>query len=212
MNSENSKVQYDIYSIINLVNNKIYIGQSKQGYRRRFIQHLCPHSSCPLLNKAIQKYGKGNFECELLDIAYDQETANLKEKMWIKLLKTYEIENGYNLSMGGQIGSFNKETLKKMSDSKIGNKNSFYGKKHSEVAKEKMRKWKKANYQLGKHPQAKPIMCVETGKEYDCVMSASIETGINKTHIAESAHNADKEKGRKKAGGYHWIWILKKKK
>lgn len=203
--------QYDIYSIINLINGKIYIGQSKQGYRRRFIQHLCPHSSCPLLNKAIQKYGKDNFECELLDIAYDQETANLKEKMWIKLLKTYEFEHGYNLSMGGQIGNFNKETLKKMSESKIGEKNSFYGKKHSELSKEKMSEWKKSHYKLGNHPKAKPIMCVETGKIYNCVMSASIETGINKTHIAEVANNVSNKKGRKKAGGYHWIWIRKNK-
>lgn len=199
----------DIYCIYNKVNNKRYVGQTKQGYRKRFVQHLCASSGCPLLKKAVKKYGKFNFESELLDIAYDQETANLKEKMWIKLLKTYDFENGYNLSMGGKIGSFNKETLQKMSESHKGIKNHFYGKTHSEQAKQKMSEYKKDKYKLGNHPKAKPIMCIETQIKYDCVMRASIETGINKTHIAESANNINKEKGRKKAGGYHWIWIEK---
>lgn len=203
--------QYDIYSIVNLVNNKRYIGQTKQGYRKRFIQHLCPKDASPLLNKSIKKYGKQNFECELLDIAYDQETANLKERMWIKLLKTYQVENGYNLSMGGQFGSFNKETLQKMSDSHKGSKNHFFGKHHSEEAKQKMSEHKKGLYKLGNHPQAKPIMCVETGVCYDCAASAGLETGINRMHIAECARNANREKGRRIAGGYHWVWIEKNK-
>ena len=29
---------YEIYGIVNLINRKIYIGQTKQGYRKRFIQ------------------------------------------------------------------------------------------------------------------------------------------------------------------------------
>lgn len=203
--------QYDIYSIINLINGKIYIGQTCQGYRRRFQQHLCPSDASPLLRNAIKKYGRNNFECELLDIAYSPELANIKEIMWIALLKTYLKENGYNLSYGGSIGHFNKETLQKMSEAKKGSKNSFYGKKHKDSSKQKMSIWKKEHYKLGGHPQAKPIMCVETGKNYDCVISASIDTGINKTHIAEVANNVGNKKGRKKAGGYHWIWIRKNK-
>lgn len=79
-----NKYPYELYGIINKVNNKIYIGQTKQGYRKRFIQHLCPKDGSPLLKKAIQKYGKDNFECELLDIAYSKEEINFKEKLWIK--------------------------------------------------------------------------------------------------------------------------------
>lgn len=203
--------QYEIYSIINLKNNKIYIGQTTQGYRKRFNQHKQKSSGCPLLKRAVSKYGKDNFECELIDIAYTQKLANIKEIMWIALLKTYISENGYNLSLGGAIGHFNKETLQKMSESHKGIKNSFYGKTHKQESREKMSKWKKEHYVLGKHPNAKPIMCVETGIIYDCIMRASLETGINKSHLAECAENLNKEKGRKKAGGYHWKWIEKKK-
>ena len=48
--------QYDIYSIINLKNGKIYIGQTTQGYRKRFKQHQQKTSGCPLLKKAMFKY------------------------------------------------------------------------------------------------------------------------------------------------------------
>lgn len=74
----NKNTIYHIYGIINKINNKIYIGQTKQGYRKRFLQHLCPNDGSPLLKRAIKKYGKENFECELIDIAYDKNIANEK--------------------------------------------------------------------------------------------------------------------------------------
>jgi predicted GIY-YIG superfamily endonuclease len=195
----------DIYGIVNRANNKIYIGQTKQGYLKRFTQHLCPKGGCPALKNAIKKYGRNNFSCELLDIAYTQEMANEKEKMWIFLLGTYKHENGYNLSMGGEIGCFNEETLVKMSNSKKGTKNSFYGKHHTETAKAKMSAWKKEyGGKRGGHPRAKKIMCVETGIIYPCIMDAAIKTGANRTHIGQVAN---KQFGRKKAGGFSWEWV-----
>lgn len=194
---------YEIYAIINNMNDKYYIGQTKQGYRRRFMQHKCPTDGSPLLKKAIQKYGSENFECELLDFAQTQEEANEKEKMWIKLLKTYKEENGYNLSMGGSIGHFNKETIKRMSEIKKGKLNNFYNKKHSEESKQKMSTWKKEHYILENHPGAKKIKCIELNKIFDCVKLAEIALGINSHHIGQVANN----KGRKTAGRYHWQWV-----
>ena len=54
----NSIKVYEIYGIYNNANGKIYIGQTRQGYRRRFTQHLCPTEHCPLLQKAVKKYGR----------------------------------------------------------------------------------------------------------------------------------------------------------
>ena len=45
---------YEIYGIVNLINRKIYIGQTKQGYRKRFIQHLCPTDGSPLFRNAVK--------------------------------------------------------------------------------------------------------------------------------------------------------------
>ena len=200
----NSIKVYEIYGIYNNANGKIYIGQTRQGYRRRFTQHLCPTEHCPLLQKAVKKYGRKSFSCELIDFAYSQEEANEKEKMWIAALGSYKRENGYNLSLGGSIGNFNKETLAKMSRSKMGEKNSFYGKHHTENAKARMSAWRKENGgKLGEHSRAKRIKCVELNKVFECVRLAEKETKVNAHHIGQVAN---KKYGRKTAGGYDWEW------
>jgi hypothetical protein len=127
--------------------------------------------------------------------------------MWIKCLGSYKRSNGYNLSMGGCIGTFNDETRAKMSESKKGENNSFFNKKHTDEAKQKMREWKKEHYQKGTHPRAKKVRCVETGKIYSCSVEASEETGISRIHIGNVAN---KKYGRKTAGGYHWEWVENK--
>lgn len=200
---DDNQVIYHIYGIYNRINSKIYIGQTKQGYRKRFKQHLCPKDKSPLLNNAIKKYGKDAFSCELLDVAFTRQSANEKEKMWIAALRTYKKDNGYNLSMGGVIGDFNKETLAKMSKAKRGEKNSFYRKHHTEDAKRRMSESKKGMYSKDKHPGAKAIRCIETGVIYTCVVEAQEKTGINAKHIGQVAN---KRNGRKTAGGYTWEW------
>lgn len=193
----------EIYGIYNLVNGKMYIGQTKQGYRKRFTQHKSPTDGSPLLRKAIAKYGRDNFTCELLDVAYNREDANAKEMAWIGALKTYKKENGYNLSMGGAFGNFNEDTLAKMSESHKGKNNHFYGKHHSEESRRRMSEAKKTMYTKGNHPRAKKVICVETGKVYDCIKSAELDTGACSRHIGQVANN---KYGRKTAGGYKWIW------
>ena len=66
-----------IYKITNKVNHKIYIGQSSQP-EERFKQHcysLTTYKS--LINKAINKYGKENFDFEIIGWFEDY---NEKEK------------------------------------------------------------------------------------------------------------------------------------
>ena len=193
--------EYQIYGIYNHTNGKMYIGQTKQGYLRRFAQHCCP-SENHLLHKAIKKYGKDNFSCELLDTADTRDIANEKEKMWIYVLKTFKQENGYNLSMGGEIGDFNAETLKKMSESKKGEKNSFFGKHHTDEAKKRMSEAKKKTYIRSGHPRSKRVKCVETGQIFECVLDAQDATGASSHHIGQVANGH----GRNKAGGYRWEW------
>lgn len=195
--------EYHIYGIVNKANGKIYIGQTKQGYRKRFIQHLCPKDKSPLLKKAIEKYGKENFECELIDIAYSREEANIKEKMWIKILKTYKAENGYNLSMGGVIGDFNEETKRKMSEAHKGDKNYFYGKHHTAKAKRKMSEKKKGNYTGSEHPRARKVICEETGEVFETIKQAAEKYNISHGHISQACK---KQYGRKKAGGFSWTY------
>lgn len=88
-----------IYMITNVINNKMYIGQTKNTLKYRFQQHCASTSYCKKLCKAIQKYGKENFTIKQIDLANSRKEANEKERYWIKFYKT-QIE-GYNLTEGG---------------------------------------------------------------------------------------------------------------
>ena len=85
-----------IYKTTNTINGKLYIGQHKTNFNRtgRYI------GSGTLLTKAIKKYGKANFTCEILCYADNIDTLNTLEIFWIKELNTLS-PNGYNLSPGG---------------------------------------------------------------------------------------------------------------
>lgn len=196
------ETKVEIYAVINLKNNKIYIGQTKQGYRKRFNQHLYSKNGNKALKKDIKRLGANNFECELIDIAYSRESANRKEKMWIELFK--KTDSVYNCNIQGSGIDFDKKTRMKMSDSKKGAKNSFYGKRHNIHSKNRMSVWKKENYQRGKHPRAKRIKCVELNKIYDCAVSAQDELGVDARKTRQVANG---EYGRKTSGGYHWEWV-----
>lgn len=92
-----------IYKIENLVNHKLYIGQSNDP-KRRFEEHcsICKESS--LIYLAILKYGKDNFEMTILEGPISN--YNEREKYWISYFHTYVkdplYKGGYNLTEGGE--------------------------------------------------------------------------------------------------------------
>lgn len=53
-----------------------------------------------LFHEAIRKYGIENFDYEILEECKISE-LNDKEKYWIKELKSYVLDGGYNLTKGG---------------------------------------------------------------------------------------------------------------
>ena len=96
-----------IYRTTNLINGKTYIGQHKRRSGRYF-------GSGFLLKRAIKKYGKENFKVEILyDNIQLKKTADSVEMFAIaKERKIGKAE--YNISKGGQGGSFlNNEDEKK---------------------------------------------------------------------------------------------------
>lgn len=85
----------EIYKIVNIINNKVYIGQSINSLNR-FKQH-CENKNS-LIGKAIQKYGKENFQLEILGRFEDY---NEKEKYYINFYRSLS-PYGYNLAKGGE--------------------------------------------------------------------------------------------------------------
>lgn len=74
MNS-NYEEKVCVYKITNKINQKVYIGQTN-NYKVRKIQHESGYSKSSSIDKAIQKYGKQNFEWEILKNNLDRKTAN----------------------------------------------------------------------------------------------------------------------------------------
>ena len=93
-----------IYCIENKTNNKKYIGLTTKCIKTRFKQHKYAAKNTKntkWLACAIRKYGDNNFEIYLLDTAYDIIELREKEIYYIKKFDTFN--NGYNMTIGGEI-------------------------------------------------------------------------------------------------------------
>ena len=97
-----------IYKITNLVNGKIYIGQTIQKIENRFQAHVqqaySKNKPKYYLHNAILKYGEDNFIIEQIDKAETVEELNQLEIMYIKFYKTNNPHYGYNMTKGGESG------------------------------------------------------------------------------------------------------------
>ena len=100
-----------IYKITNLINNKIYIGQSIDC-QRRWTEHKRSGHINPTFSKSIRdynvpihcamrKYGIENFQFEIIEECASSQ-LNDKEQYWIKYYQSNNKEKGYNMTAGGQ--------------------------------------------------------------------------------------------------------------
>ena len=88
-----------IYKTINLINGKIYIGQSKWNNSKYF-------GSGNQIIKAIKKYGIENFKKEIICECKTHKELDKMERYWIKKLNSQDRNIGYNLEDGGNNGSW----------------------------------------------------------------------------------------------------------
>lgn len=93
-----------IYKITNKINNKVYIGQSK-NIEQRWKEHI-RHSkdeynkNKPYIHRAINKYGKDNFTFEVIEECRFEDLDE-KERYYIAKYKSNEKDIGYNSTPGG---------------------------------------------------------------------------------------------------------------
>lgn len=94
-----------IYKIINNINKKVYIGQTKRTIEIRWKQHLREYKDKDYaLYKAMRKYGIENFTIEVIENCSEEE-LNEKEEFYIRKYNShinFEKSNGYNMTLGGQ--------------------------------------------------------------------------------------------------------------
>lgn len=94
-----------IYKTTNLIDNKIYIGQSIYDNKNYLGSGL--H-----ISRAINLYGKENFKKEILEYC-DHKILNDREVYWITVFNSTNLDIGYNIESGGNQNYIVSESTKK---------------------------------------------------------------------------------------------------
>ena len=186
-----------IYKAINKINGKVYIGQTTVDLKKRKSHHENTQVRY-YFHRAIKKHGKGNFNWQILEHCDSKEEMDEMEFHYI--MQYNSLNNGYNLTLGGEGSSGwhpSAETRQKISMSKkgkrVGQENSFYGKKHTEKTKRKMR-GKRASisgenhYLYGKHLSQKTknkIGVSSKGRNVGRKHTSSAIEKIRKAHLGK---------------------------
>lgn len=199
-----------VYKISNTINNKIYIGITKKTLKQRWSRHGFAKSSKNMaITYAILKYGKENFIAEEICSALNIESLKKLEIYFIEYYTNIGFEL-YNVKKGGNYNPQTaEETKKKLSEigkTLIGNKNPFYGKKHTEETKKILSEKCKNNRRYirtekhlkrisevhkGKHVSeetklkiSKPLICLNNGKIYKSARCAAKDLNVHYTLIS----------------------------
>lgn len=124
---------YKIYKYTNKINQKVYIGQTRQSIQHRAMGKGWGYKKCPHFFSAIKKYGWDNFECEILYENLSREDADRLEKEYILYFKNLNI--CYNIDNGGKSKGVRQISLKRrkqisnsMKGKNTGSKNGMYQK------------------------------------------------------------------------------------
>lgn len=150
------KSNWIIYAHKNKINNKVYIGQTKQVLNNRWRNGEGYKGSIIFYN-AIKKYGWDNFEHLILeDNLETREDADKREKYWIQVFNSRDRRYGYNEKEGGQ------------------------GYTSEEAREQSLKNWNNPSF---REKFTKKVICTNTQKIYPSIVEASEATGISKSSI-----------------------------
>jgi group I intron endonuclease len=92
-----------VYMAKNTINNKIYIGKTVVGLKKRISRHFYDASkgSNHIFHRAIIKYGRESFVFNVISLCRDDKEALEKEKELIVFYNS-KIPVGYNMTDGGE--------------------------------------------------------------------------------------------------------------
>lgn len=210
---------YTLYTITNLINNKIYIGISV-NYKQRMNTHFGYLNRNEHKNKYLQaeynKYGKENFVHDIVCIYENKYDASIAERYYTDSIFVLNKSICYNIISGGLEVSDRarevyletlindpmallklKERLSKINKGRVWSdeykenmKQATKGKIVSEETKNKMRK-----AQLGsKGSGAKPVIDISTGKVYGCLKDAVPDFGFKYCALQSMVNGRNKNK------------------
>lgn len=216
---------YTVYMHVNKINNKKYIGITRQKPQERWGNNGINYKESPRFYASIQKYGWNNFQHIILFEGLSKEQACEKEIELIKKYKTQIKEFGYNIQEGGSCPEMPQEVREKISKALMGNKNG-QGHPCSEEKKKKISEAQKGRSFTEEHkqklsqaaknrhvpcseekkqklrqsyPNKKPVYCIENDTIYSSVQECARELSLFATAICKVCKNK-----MKTTGGLHF--------
>lgn len=204
-----------IYMILNTVNNKVYIGQSRH-LKERFSRHRRDLEAKTHHNEELQrdynKYGAESFDFIVLQECEENELYEL-EQYYIFCLDSSDPLFGYNLTYGGERDIRTERSRKKCTGGHykrtpehiallrtlaVGRTPWNKGMKTNEETRKKQSLAK-----IGKPAHnRKKVLCIDTGELFESSVNAGKAHGVEPTNIRKCCRRE-----RPFAGGMMWKYI-----
>ena len=211
ININNLPKKPSIYKLINKINGKIYIGKTF-NLKKRIKDHSYAVNK-KYLCSAIKKYGWNNFEVEILNEFEYLDNIELLalECAYIEYFNSTNQNIGYNRCLFSNDKSFLPvlaSTRQKMSNSKLGIKNKFFGKRHSQETIKKLRE-----KQLGIVTYTRQVKQINKHtnniiKVWDSIKEAGKFLCISDTNIVSMcSKNPNRKYPIKSVGGFKWEYV-----
>lgn len=199
-------------------NEKKYIGITSQIPSHRWGKNGSGYAQQEMVWRAISKYGWENIEHWIITVVDTLEEAGNVEEKLIKEYQTNTRKYGYNVEGGGRCSKgyhLSESTKKKMSESRMGEKNWIFGKHIPEETRKKLSEAHKgkvdveavragAKKRMGSNAyNARSVIMMDIDgneiKRYSAIADASRETGTRTQDIYNCCN------GRQKTThGYRW--------
>lgn len=186
-----------LYKVSNLVNGKVYIGQTRQKLHKRINAHKIADT---YLGRALRKYGMDNFKVDVIGEFDNSGMLNEAERIAVEYYKCI-IPNGYNAIPGGAFApTMSPSVREKLSRVLTGKtlplevrrkiSNSLKGKKKSKDHIDKVRKASlgrtmspETRAKVSASKSAGPVRCVDTGEVFTTAAEAAKSLNICKCNI-----------------------------